>query len=74
MYRVWGDGAFGLRIMDLEHKSIRVLTTEKDNLPFWSPDGALITFTRQYGPANYHVCTIRPDGSERATAGFTFVS
>jgi Tol biopolymer transport system component len=64
VYRVWGDGAFGLRIMDLEDRSIRVLTTEKDNLPFWSPDGALITFTRQYGPANYHICTIRPDGSD----------
>lgn len=64
VFRVWGDGAFGLRVMDLEDRSIRVLTTERDNLPFWSPDGTLITFTRQYGPANYHVCTIRPDGSD----------
>jgi Tol biopolymer transport system component len=64
VYRVWGDGHFGLRLFDLEDRSISVLTTEKDNLPFWSPDGALITFTRQYGPANYHVCTIRPDGSD----------
>ncbi|MDH7639280.1 hypothetical protein [Sphingomonas oryzagri] len=64
VYRVWGDGHFGLRIFDLEDRSIRELTTEKDNLPFWSPDGELITFTRQFGPANYHVCTIRPDGSD----------
>jgi Tol biopolymer transport system component len=64
VFRVWGDGAFGLRIIDLEDKSIRTLTTERDNLPFWSPDGELITFTRQYGPANYNICTIRPDGSD----------
>jgi Tol biopolymer transport system component len=64
VYRVWGDGHFGLRIFDLEDRSIRVLTTERDNLPFFSPDGELITFTRQFGPANYHVCTIRPDGSD----------
>lgn len=64
VYRVWGDGHFGLRLFDLETREISELTAEKDNLPFWSPDGALITFTRQYGPANYHVCTIRPDGSD----------
>ncbi|MBB6255262.1 PD40 domain-containing protein [Nitrospirillum iridis] len=64
VYRVWGDGHFGLRIIDLETRAIRVLTTERDNLPFVSPDGELITFTRQFGPANYHVCTIRPDGSD----------
>ena len=64
VFRVWGDGAFGLRILDLEDRSIRVLTTEVDNLPFWSPGGELITFTRQFGPANFHVCTIRPDGSD----------
>lgn len=64
VFRVWGDGAFGLRIMDLEDKSVRVLTTEPDNMPFWSPDGTLITFTRQFGPADYHICTIRPDGSD----------
>ena len=64
VYRAWGDGHFGLRIFDLEDRSIRELTSERDNLPFWSPDGELITFTRQFGPANYHVCTIRPDGSD----------
>lgn len=64
VYRVWGDGHFGLRIFDLETRSIRVLTEEKDNVPFWSPDGELITFTRQFGPANFHVCTMRPDGSD----------
>ena len=64
VYRVWGDGNFGLRIFDLETRTIRQLTDERDNLPFWSPDGELITFTRQFGPANYHVCTIRPDGSD----------
>lgn len=67
VYRVWGDGHYGLRIFDLEDRSVRVLTEEKDNLPFWSPDGELITFTRQFGPANYHVMTIRPDGSDVKT-------
>ena len=64
VYRIWEQDNWGLRIVDVEDKSIRTLTTEIDNLPFWSPDGELIAFTRQFGPANYHVCTIRPDGSD----------
>jgi len=71
VYRVWGDGHYGLRIFDLEDRSVRVLTTEVDNLPFWSPDGELITFTRKTGPANFDVCTIRPDGSDLRTLTYT---
>lgn len=63
VYRVWGEKNFGLRIMDLDDKSVRVLTTEIDNLPFWSPDGKLIVFTRKTSATNFDVCTIRPDGT-----------
>ncbi|MFD0474961.1 TolB family protein [Nonomuraea thailandensis] len=41
----------------------RVLTTEYDNLPDWSPDGKLILFTRKMDAVNFDVCTIRPDGT-----------
>lgn len=64
VYRVWGKEACGLRIVDVTDKSVRVLTTEIDNMPAWSPDGEWITFTREYGRADYHVCGIRPDGSD----------
>jgi len=64
VFRVWGEGNFGLRIMNLEDRSIRVLTTQVDNLPFWSPDGKLIVFTRRTSETNFDVCTIRPDGSD----------
>jgi Tol biopolymer transport system component len=63
VYREWG-ARFGLRIMDLADKSVRVLTNATDNLPFWSPDGELIVFTRKTSATNFDVCTIRPDGRE----------
>jgi Tol biopolymer transport system component len=63
VYREWG-ARFGLRIMDLTDKSVRVLTNEADNLPFWSPDGGKIVFTRRTSKTNFDVCTIRPDGSD----------
>jgi Tol biopolymer transport system component len=64
VYRVWGENNYGLRILDLEDRSVRVLTTEPDNLPGWSPDGSRIVFTRRQGDGNYDVFTIRPDGSD----------
>ncbi len=63
VFRVWGEKNFGLRVMDLQDRRVRVLTTEIDNLPFWSPDGRLIVFTRKTGPTNFDICTIRPDGT-----------
>src|SRR5262249_4216140 len=39
VFRVWGEGEKGLRILDLEARKTRVLTSEYDNLPGWSPDG-----------------------------------
>jgi Tol biopolymer transport system component len=66
VYRVFG-GEYGLRIMDLEGQSVRVLTNATsdnyDNLPFWSPDGSRIVFSRRVTYTNFDVCTIKPDGS-----------
>ena len=64
VYRVWGGSSWGLRLLNLEDRSVKVLTTEYDNLPFWSPDGALITFTRKHEGNNFDIYTIRPDGSD----------
>jgi hypothetical protein len=49
VYRVWGENDYGLRILDLEDRSVKVLTTEPDNLPGRSPDGSRIVFTRNLG-------------------------
>ena len=66
VYRVWGEGEkeYGLRILNLEDRTTRVLTTEHDNLPGWSPDGSRILFTRRVDTVNFDVFTIRPDGSD----------
>ncbi|KAL5355603.1 hypothetical protein BJX96DRAFT_141542 [Aspergillus floccosus] len=71
VFRVWGANStkgdrsqLGLRLLDLETREITVLTSEWDNLPFFSPDGERIVFTRKTGVYNYDVCTIRPDGTD----------
>jgi Tol biopolymer transport system component len=65
VFRVWGEnGERGLRIMDLDSRKIRTLTSEPDNLPGWSPDGQRIVFTRKVGGTTFQICTIRPDGSD----------
>ena len=64
VYRVWGGETWGLRILNLEDHSVHVLTTEYDNLPFWSPDGSLIAFTRKHESNNFDIYTIRPDGTD----------
>jgi len=63
VFREWG-ARFGLRVMDLSDKSVRVLTDSTDNLPFWSHDGQFIVFTRKTSPTNFDICTIRPDGTD----------
>lgn len=64
VYRVWGEKELGLRILTLADRSVKVLTTEPDNLPGWSPDGSRILFTRRQADGNYDVFTIRPDGAD----------
>jgi Tol biopolymer transport system component len=64
VFRVWGAEDKGLRIINLETRAIRVLTSEYDNLPFWSPDGKRIVFTRKVDAVNFDIFTIRPDGSD----------
>jgi Tol biopolymer transport system component len=66
VYRVWGESQkqYGLRILNLEDRTTRVLTTEADNLPGWSPDGSRILFTRRLDTVNFDVFTIKPDGSD----------
>lgn len=64
VYRVWGGETWGLRILNLEDHSVQRLTTEYDNLPFWSPDGSLIAFTRKHEGNNFDIYTIRPDGTD----------
>ncbi len=70
VYRYWtgNESGEGLRIVDVATGDSRVLTTEYDTLPFWSPKGDVIMFTR-YAPDDrfaYHefdIYTIRPDGT-----------
>jgi Tol biopolymer transport system component len=63
VYRSWGADNDGLRILNLEDNSVKILTTDYDNLPFWSPDGSLISFTRKHDGNNFDIYTIRPDGT-----------
>jgi Tol biopolymer transport system component len=61
-YRVLGPEGAGIRVMNLADNSVRVLTTEYDNFPLWSPAGDLILFTRKVAEG-FQIFTIRPDGS-----------
>jgi Tol biopolymer transport system component len=77
VYRTWGDEtdreARGLREINLADQSVRVLTREWDNFPFYSPSGDRIVFTRRMPNADFEVFTMKPDGSDvkrlTATAG-----
>ena len=63
-------GQPGHRVLDLETNKTTTLTTERDNLPFFSPDGEWVLFTRnvtlpERGQfSNYEVCIIRPNGTD----------
>ena len=63
VYRTKGPDGEGLRIMNLEDRSIMVLTHEYDNFPAWSPRGDLIAFVRKIAD-DFEVLTIRPDGKD----------
>ena len=70
VYRFWTDNerGEGLRIVDVATGKSRILTTEYDTLPVWSPKGDVIMFTR-YAPDErfrydeFDIYTIRPDGT-----------
>ena len=61
---------FGLRVLDLNTRKTTVLTTGRDNLPWFSPDGDWVLFTRNVTDlaqgefSNYQVCLIRPNGTD----------
>jgi Tol biopolymer transport system component len=63
VYRIWTKNSRGLQIMDLDDHSVRTLTTEWDNFPFWSPNGDRIVFTRQKD-VDFDIFTIKPDGTD----------
>jgi Tol biopolymer transport system component len=70
VYRFWTDNEAGegLRIVDVLTGKSRVLTTEYDTLPVWSPKGDQIIFTRyasddRFNYDEFDIYTIRPDGS-----------
>jgi TolB protein len=63
VYRTFDpDGSGGLRIMDIETKTITPIGDGYDNFPLWSPRGDLIVFSRQQD-GYYEICTIKPDGT-----------
>ena len=62
VYRSWRPNEMGLRILNVEKHSVRVLTNGSDNLPYWSPDGSRILFTRSQD-GNFDIYTIKPDGT-----------
>jgi Tol biopolymer transport system component len=65
VYRVWGDGEYGLREMNLADGAVKRLTTEFDNFPAFSPSGDTITFTRRSAKTDdYDIFTMRPDGTD----------
>lgn len=62
VYRTAGPDGSGLRIMNLDDHSVKVLTDDYDNFPVWSPRGDLIAFMRRID-GNFEIVTIHPDGT-----------
>ena len=62
VYRTSGPQGDGLRIMNLEDRSVKVLTNDYDNFPVWSPRGDLIAFMRRID-GFFEIVTIHPDGT-----------
>jgi TolB protein len=63
VYRTMGPDGSGLRIMNMDDRSVAVLTNEYDNFPVWSPRGDLIAFIRKI-EGDFEVFSIRPDGKD----------
>jgi TolB protein len=63
VYRTNGPTGEGLRILNLEDGTVKVLTNGYDNFPVWSPRGDLIAFMRLVD-GFFQIFTIRPDGTD----------
>jgi TolB protein len=63
VYRTMGPEGEGLRIMNLEDRSVTTLTMGYDNFPAWSPRGDLIAFMRKVN-GDFDIFTVRPDGKD----------
>ncbi|MEO8069894.1 MAG: hypothetical protein ABI652_00710 [Acidobacteriota bacterium] len=70
VYRVWGLDEQrveqrGLRVLNLVDHSVKVLSTEWDNFPFFSPTGDRILFTRQKSvDKDFDIFSMKSDGSD----------
>ena len=62
VYRSFGPEGDGLKIMNLETRTVTVLTKGYDNFPLWSPRGDLIMFSR-LAAGDYEIYSIKPDGT-----------
>jgi TolB protein len=62
VYRTFGPGGEGLRVMNIETGAITTLTSGYDNFPLWSPRGDVIMFSR-LAQGDYEIFTIKPDGT-----------
>ena len=62
VYRSYAPNNEGLRIMNIETRQVRVLTSEKDNLPDWGMNNSIV-FTRRSSEDRFDIYTISPDGS-----------
>jgi Tol biopolymer transport system component len=63
VYRTQGPDGEGLRIMNLEDHSVKVLTEGYDNFPVWSPRGDQIAFMRRID-GFFQILTIHADGTD----------
>jgi TolB protein len=63
VYRTMGPDGDGLRIMNLQDRSVTTLTMDYDNFPAWSPQGDLIAFVRRVN-GDFDVFTVRTDGKD----------
>jgi len=68
IYRVWSTQdnpeTRGLRALNLDDNSVKVLTTGWDNFPFISPTGDRVVFTRRMPDFDFEVFTMKVDGSD----------
>jgi TolB protein len=63
VYRTMGPDGDGLRIMNLQDRSVTTLTMGYDNFPAWSPRGDLIAFVRKVN-GDFDIFTVRTDGKD----------